>query len=319
MKTSPLRTKIIQWFDADQAAVDPEDRSIDIVRNLPYFGMHLACLGVIWVGWSPVAVLSAIALYLIRMFAITGFYHRYFSHRSFKTSRFVQGIFALLGCTAVQKGPLWWAAHHRHHHRVSDQKEDVHSPVQDGFWWSHVFWFLASVNFKTHYDRIKDFTKYPELVFLTRFDMVIPVVFAIVIYFTGYLLEIFVPHWGTNGSQMLIWCFFISTVVLGHATFTINSLSHVFGKRRFKTKDQSRNNWFLALITLGEGWHNNHHRFPGSVRQGFYWWEIDITYCVLRVMALLGIVWDLRPVPARILAEGRRTSIIPPSPEEHLP
>ena len=310
MKTSSVATRLKQWFDTDQQVENPDDRSVDILRNLPYFAMHLACLGVIWVGWSPVAVISAIALYLIRMFAITGFYHRYFSHRSFKTSRAAQFLFALLGCTAVQKGPLWWAAHHRHHHRCSDQEADVHSPVQHGFWWSHAFWFLASVNFKTHYDRIRDFSKYPELVFLTRYDMVIPVLFAMAIYLTGFLLEVFMPQLGTTGMQMLIWCFFISTIVLGHATFTINSLAHVIGKRRFKTKDNSRNNWFLALITLGEGWHNNHHRHPGSVRQGFYWWEIDLTYYILRLMAMVGIVWDLHPVPQRVLQEGRASQPI---------
>lgn len=308
MNISSPWLRLKQWFDADQVPHDPENTSLDWLRVLPYLGMHLACFGVIWVGWSPVAVLSAVALYLVRMFAITGFYHRYFSHRSFKTSRFAQFIFALVGCTAVQRGPLWWAAHHRHHHRVSDQDGDLHSPVRDGFWWSHILWFTSHVNFKTHYDRIKDFTKYPELVFLTRFDMVVPLLFAAATFVYGYVLGMMFPSLGTSGMQMLIWCFFISTIVLGHATFTINSLAHIFGKRRYETKDNSRNNWFLALITLGEGWHNNHHRFPGSVRQGFLWWQIDITYYVLRFMAMLGIVWDLRPVPERIIHEPKPTA-----------
>lgn len=309
-KSNSIWFRLKQWFDTDQDTTefDPNDRSLDWVRCFPYFAMHLACLAVIWVGWSPVAVWTALGFYLIRMFAITGFYHRYFSHRSFKTNRFFQFLFALLGCTAVQRGPLWWAAHHRHHHRVSDQPGDLHSPVVDGFWWSHLMWFTSPANFKTHYDKIKDFSKFPELVFLTRYDLVIPFLFALAIFAGGWALEIFAPGLGTNRWQMLVWGFFISTIVLGHATFTINSLSHIFGKKHYQTKDNSRNNWFLAMITLGEGWHNNHHRFPGSVRQGFVWWEIDLTYYALRFLALFGIVWDLRPVPQRIIEERRNPS-----------
>ena len=306
--SSKLFTRLKQWFDADQSPSlsDSDIKKFDWVRCLPYLAMHLACLGVFWIGWSPIAVFSALGLYLVRMFAITGFYHRYFSHRTFKTNRFFQFCFALLGCLAVQRGPLWWAAHHRHHHRASDQESDVHSPVQHGFWWSHLVWFTSSANFKTHYDRIRDFARFPELVFLTRFDMVVPALFAISIYITGEALAALFPGLGTSGLQMLIWCFFISTIVLGHATFTINSLAHIYGKRYYATKDNSRNNWFLALITLGEGWHNNHHRYPGSVRQGFVWWEIDITYYLLRAMAVVGIVWDLHPVPARVVQERQR-------------
>lgn len=299
------------WFDSDAAPQKANrSREIDWVRLIPFIAMHVVCVFVLWVGWSPFAVLFAAALYVLRMFAITGFYHRYFSHRSFKSSRIVQFVMAVWGMTAVQRGPLWWAAHHRHHHRHSDTEKDVHSPVRDGFWWSHMVWFASNTHFATHYDKIKDFAKFPELRFLNRYDLMVPVLFACAIYGTGILLEMYVPSMGTNGPQLLVWGFFVSTVVLFHATFTINSLSHVFGSRRYETTDNSRNNWFLAMITMGEGWHNNHHRFPASARQGFFWWEVDLTYYGLKAMSKLGLVWDLKPVPAKIRDEGRhkRTS-----------
>ncbi|MDJ0837077.1 MAG: acyl-CoA desaturase [Acidobacteriota bacterium] len=267
--------------------------------------MHVVCLGVLLVGWSPFAVGLAIFLYVARMFAITGFYHRYFSHRSFKSSRVFQFIMAVWGGTSVQRGALWWAAHHRHHHRHSDEETDVHSPTRHGFWWSHMVWFTSTKHFTTAYNKIKDFARYPELRFLNRYDLLVPILFALAIYIGGELLAVHAPGLGTDGPQLLIWGFFVSTVVLFHATFTINSLAHVYGKRRYNTKDGSRNNWLLALITLGEGWHNNHHRYPGSVRQGFFWWEIDLTWYGLKLLSLFGLVWDLRPVPARIRREGK--------------
>jgi stearoyl-CoA desaturase (Delta-9 desaturase) len=199
----------------------------------------------------------------------------------------VQFVFALLGAMAVQRGPLWWAAHHRHHHRHADNESDSHSPVQHGFWWSHVGWFLNSANFATRIELVPDLAKYPELRFLDRFDVAAPVALAALLFFIG-------------GAQLLIWGFFVSTVVLYHATFTVNSLAHVFGARRYVTADDSRNNWLLALLTFGEGWHNNHHYYPGAARQGFYWWEIDLTYYVLRMLAACGLIWDLKQVPARM-------------------
>jgi len=306
-KTRRLWKKLLLWFDAESGAAASDDpRSIDWLRCLPFIGMHLACLAVFWVGWSPFAVLFALALYLVRMFAITGFYHRYFSHRGFKTSRPVQLAMALVGCASVQRGPLWWAAHHRHHHRHSDEESDVHSPVRHGFWWSHMVWFTSSENFSTDYGKIKDFARFPELRFLNRYDMLVPILFAAAVFGLGVLLEAYLPGLGTNGGQLLVWGFFISTVCLYHGTFTINSLAHVYGRRRFETADNSRNNVLLALITLGEGWHNNHHRYPAAARQGFYWWEIDITYYGLRLMAALGLIWDLREVPTKIMREGSR-------------
>ncbi|WP_354013044.1 acyl-CoA desaturase [Dyella japonica] len=287
------------WFDAGaEGAASSNPRRIDWVRAIPFVAMHLACLGVILVGTSPVAMLTAAALYAIRMFALTGFYHRYFSHRAFRTSRAVQFVFALIGASCVQRGPLWWAAHHRNHHRHADTALDPHSPTVHGFLWSHAGWFLTSEAFRTDLDRVTDLRGFPELRWLDRYDTVVPVALALLLFGFGSLLHVLAPSWGTSGGQMLVWGFFISTIVLFHATVTINSLAHRFGRRRFPTHDDSRNNTWLALITFGEGWHNNHHFYPGSARQGFRWWEIDLTWYGLRFLALLGLVWDLKPVPA---------------------
>lgn len=297
-----MAVAVLRWFDT--SAVDviegPAADRIDWLRVVPFIGLHLACLGVIWVGFSWFALGVAVFLYLARMFAITGFYHRYFSHKSFKTSRVLQFLFALLGASSVQRGPLWWAAHHRHHHRHSDQPQDLHSPVQHGFWRSHMGWFMTPRAFGTDSKSIPDLMKYPELRLLDRYDILVPVLLAVLLFYGGKALAVYAPGLGTDGPQLLIWGFFVSTVALFHGTVTINSLCHVWGKRRYATRDQSRNNFWLALITLGEGWHNNHHHYPGSTRQGFYWWEIDITYYILRGMAALGLVWDLKPVPERL-------------------
>ncbi|MBV6423004.1 MAG: hypothetical protein NAOJABEB_00792 [Steroidobacteraceae bacterium] len=292
---------LARWFDSGQGPASAADQAgddrIDLARIVPFIAMHLACLLAFVVGVSPVAVTVAVIAYLVRMFAITGFYHRYFSHRSFKTSRVGQFVFGVLGASAVQRGPLWWAAHHRHHHAWSDRREDAHSPVQHGFLRSHMGWFLSRRGFVPDLKRVRDLLQFPELRWLDRFDIVVPVLLAVGMFALGVLLEDVAPHLGTNGWQMLTWGFFISTVAGYHGTYTINSLSHVFGRQRYRTGDSSRNNWLLALVTLGEGWHNNHHHYPSAVRQGFYWWEIDITYYVLKVLSWLGVIWDLKPVP----------------------
>lgn len=299
----PIQQRLLRWLDSSitPANVDAHtSNQVDWLRALPFVALHLACLAVIWVGWSPVAVLVAGLLYLVRMFAITGFYHRYFSHRAFKTSRFMQFVFALLGATAVQRGPLWWASMHRHHHANSDRVEDAHSPVHHGFFWSHVGWFLSDAHFATRTERVKELAAFPELRFLDRFDVVVPLLLAAGIYALGAWLESIRPEWGTNGWQMLVWGFVISTVLLYHATFSVNSLAHHWGSRRYQTADQSRNNVLIALFTLGEGWHNNHHHYPGAARQGFYWWEIDITWYGLKALQALGLIRELRSIPAEI-------------------
>jgi stearoyl-CoA desaturase (delta-9 desaturase) len=296
------------WFDT-QAITNADTEtgldSIDWLRAVPFVLLHIACIGVLWVGVSKVALAVAAALYAIRMFALTGFYHRYFSHRAFRTSRPVQFAFALIGASCVQRGPLWWASHHRNHHRHADTALDPHSPRFVGFMRSHMGWFLTPRAFRTDWSRIPDLGKYPELRWLDRYDIAVPVVLAIFLYGIGALLQYVAPSLETSGGQMLVWGFVVSTVVLFHATVTINSLAHRFGRRRFATSDDSRNNFWLALITFGEGWHNNHHFYPGSARQGFRWWEIDITWYGLRVMAMLGLVWDLKSAPAWVADKAR--------------
>lgn len=307
-----MLNKIVKWFDNEAASkdaslqlADPSQQpnnwhEIDWLRVVPFVLIHLACVSVIWVGVSWFAVLFALLMYGIRMFAVTGFYHRYFSHKAFHTSRFFQFILALFGASAVQRGPLWWASHHRHHHINSDDVSDAHSPVQHGFLWSHIGWFLSSKHFATQTERVKELAKFAELRWLDRFDILVPTLLAIKIYILGALLEAYYPNLQTNGLQLLVWGFAISTVALYHATFTVNSLAHVWGNRRYATSDQSRNNVFIAILTLGEGWHNNHHHFPGAARQGFYWWEIDLTYYGLKLLSALGLIWDLRTVPLEI-------------------
>ncbi len=297
-------TSIVRWFDTSAGDLEKPNHTgpntTNLLRVMPFILLHGMCLGVIWVGVSWIAVVVCLAMYVIRMFAITGFYHRYFSHRSFKASRPVQFMMALLGNSSAQRGPLWWAGHHRHHHKYSDAVEDAHSPRQHGFIWSHIGWITAKKNYATHWDSIADFAKFPELVFLDRFDVLVPVVTGFAMFFTGVGINHFWPELGTNGMQMLIWGFFVSTVLLFHGTCTINSLSHLMGRRRYQTDDDSRNSWLLAIITLGEGWHNNHHYYQTSARQGFYWWEYDLTYYGLTVMSWLGLVRDLKPVPAAV-------------------
>lgn len=299
-----------QWWDADVPSPEgtravTNQEGFDGRRFIPYVLLHLGCLFVLAVGWSPVAVIAAVLLYGIRMFAVTAFYHRYFAHRAFRTSRPMQFLFALLGNTAMQRGPLWWAATHRHHHRHSDHAEDKHSPIQSGFLWAHFGWLTAAENFPTDYARVKDLTRYPELVFLNRRCLIVPILYGAALWGLGSLLNAWLPQLGTSGAQLFVWGFFVSTVLLLHGTLFVNSLAHTFGRRRFATDDHSRNSLLLALITLGEGWHNNHHRYAHSARQGFYWWEIDISYYILRFMSWAGLIWDLKRVPDHVYQEAQ--------------
>lgn len=288
------------------------EKKLYLLGSPGFLLMHVACLLVLWAGFSWIALFTCVAFYVVRAFGITGGYHRYFSHRTYKTSRFFQFVLALLGTSAAQQGPLWWSAHHRNHHKYSDTKDDVHSPSMQGFWWSHMGWILAPQNKKTNYKLVPDLAKYPELRFLNRFYLLPPIALAIAIWALGMMLNNYFPALGTSGFQLLVWGFFLSTVLLYHGTFSVNSLAHLIGRRRFQTRDDSRNSLFVAIITLGEGWHNNHHYYPSSERQGFYWWEIDVSHYVLRVLSRLRLVWDLQSPPERIyepsLIRGRAMS-----------
>jgi stearoyl-CoA desaturase (delta-9 desaturase) len=263
------------------------DEKVDWVSSLPFITLHLLALGAFFVGFRWYYPVVALALYYVRMFGVTAGYHRYFAHRSYKTSRWFQFVLAFLAETSTQKGVLWWAAHHRDHHKYSDQPEDIHSPVQNSLWWSHVGWILSRKYIETKTDRIRDFAKYPELRFLNKHYWIPPVVMAAVLIAIG-------------GLPLAIWGYVVSTVLLWHGTFTINSLSHVFGSSRYPSNDASKNNFWLAMITMGEGWHNNHHFYQSTANQGWFWWEIDFSYYVLKMMSWLGLVWDLRTPPKHI-------------------
>ncbi|MHB8328914.1 MAG: acyl-CoA desaturase [Acidimicrobiales bacterium] len=273
--------------------------------GIPFVLVHLACLTVVVVGWSPVALSVCVMLYLTRAFGITGFYHRCFSHRAFRTTRPVQFAGAVLGAAAAQRGPLWWVAHHRVHHKYTDRPGDVHSPRVSGAAWSHVLWIFAPANQATDLTQVPDLARFPELRFLDRFHHLVPAVAGLSTFGLGVLLGWAAPGLHTSGPQMFVWGFAISTVALYHSTFAVNSVAHRFGRRRFDTRDDSRNNWLVSLLVLGEGWHNNHHRYPMSARQGFARWELDPTWMAIRALASLRLASDLRPVPDQILQAAR--------------
>jgi stearoyl-CoA desaturase (delta-9 desaturase) len=279
---------------------DEGKKGIYWTDNLPFLLFHVAPIAVFWVGWSAFAVAFAALYYLVRMFAITAFYHRYFSHHAFVTNRFFQFLFAFLGCSSMQNGPLWWAAIHRHHHIHADTDEDLHSPKIQGFVWSHIGWILAAENKRIRVEYVKDWLRYPELIFLENISYAIPIVEAGIILALGHILSLYWPGLHTNGPQLLVWGFFISTLLCSHATFSINSVDHMYGSRRYDMPNTSRNNFWTAVLTLGEGWHNNHHHYPITAKAGFYWWELDITYYLLMLLSLFGIVRNLNPLPDNI-------------------
>ncbi|MCF7837057.1 MAG: fatty acid desaturase [Candidatus Marinimicrobia bacterium] len=291
---------------APRRARRPDER-ITVRDAAPLLLMHLAALSVFWVGFSWAALSACLLLYALRVFALTGGYHRYFAHKSYRTSRGFQFVLAFIGATAAQLGPLWWAAHHRHHHQHADQDADIHSPVRDGFWWAHIGWLLCSRHTATRLERIPDFARFPELRWLDRHAYLPPLLLAGALYGLGAALAATRPAGNVTGPQMLAWGFFLSTVLVYHATFCINSLMHLVGRRPYDTPDTSGNNLILALLTFGEGWHNNHHRYPIATRQGFRPGEMDITYAILRALERLGLVWDLREPPVS-LAQYRTTN-----------
>jgi len=281
-------------FEHDHAH-DHHEPHNDIIypATIPFVLVHLVCFAAIWTGITTEAVVIGISLYFIRMWAITGAFHRYFSHRSYKTSRVFQFLLAFLGQTCAQRGVIWWAAIHRHHHLHSDTELDAHSPRHTGFWFSHVGWIFSPPKAEANYDSVPDLTQYPELRFLNKFHLIPAITLGVAVFLIA-------------GWPGLVVGFFWSTVAVYHGSFSINSLAHVVGNQRYITGDDSRNNWWLALITLGEGWHNNHHHYQSSTRQGFRWYEIDITYYILKMMSWTGVVWDLRAPPAEVVNNERK-------------
>ncbi|TPV94194.1 MAG: acyl-CoA desaturase [Myxococcales bacterium FL481] len=252
----------------------------------PFVLVHLLAFGAVFTGVTVTDVVVGVALYWIRMFGVTGAYHRYFSHRSYKTSRWFQFVLAWLAMSSSQKGVLWWAAHHRHHHKYSDKINDVHSPARHGLFYAHVGWLFNNTE-ETDYSRVRDLARYPELVLLNKYWVVPPALLG------------FAVWWWLGWSGLFIG-FMASTAVLWHGTFTINSFTHLWGKRVYDTDDDSRNSMLFALITMGEGWHNNHHYYQASTAQGWHWWQIDMTYYVLKMLSWVGLVWDLRAVPPHV-------------------
>ena len=289
-------------MDADvMESSTPTDR-IAWGKSLPYVALHVGALVGLFIHeltWP--AFLASVAWYMVGMFAITAGYHRYFAHRGYKTSRAFQFVLAFLGTLVAQKGPLWWAGHHRHHHKHSDGEQDVHSPRR-GFFWAHQGWILVRRFDATPYHQIRDFAKYPELRFLGETYFVWPVAYFFVV-------------WAVAGINVAFYMVIVTTVVLYHVTYCINSLAHMWGSRRYPTTDDSRNNVLLALLTHGEGWHNNHHFYPSTARNGFFWWEVDLSYYVLKMLSWVGLVWDLREPPRWVL-EGKARKY--PAPVEVL-
>jgi stearoyl-CoA desaturase (delta-9 desaturase) len=288
------------------AWVPDKDEKMDLPGSIPFLSVHLGALvGLFLVGCSWTAVGVALALYGVRMFGITAGYHRYLSHRSFKTSRWFQFALSWLATSSAQMGPLWWSSHHRYHHLYSDTEKDVHSPILRTVYWAHVGWIMCSKYMSTITTLVKDLDRYPELRWLNRWHVVPPIVTGCFTFALGAALHRWAPGLGTTSWQLLVWGFFISTVFLYHGTFCINSFCHLMGSRRYQTGDSSRNSLILAIITLGEGWHNNHHRYPASERQGFFWWEIDPTHYGLVVLSWFGLVWELKAPPEDVLREAR--------------
>jgi stearoyl-CoA desaturase (delta-9 desaturase) len=261
------------------------------VRAVPFLVLHIAALVLpffVPITWTAVGL--ALFFYIVRMFGITGVYHRYFAHRAYKTSRWFQFVLTWIGCAALQKGPLWWAGHHRHHHKHSDQEDDPHSPIIRTVWWAHIGWVISG-RFRHRPDgSMKDFERFPELRLLDEIFSWVPGLSVAVI---CYVIA---------GWSGVVWGFLVSTVLLYHGTFLVNSACHIWGSRRYATTDESKNNWWAAILTLGEGWHNNHHHYQSCARQGFKWWEIDVSYYIIRTLGFVGLVWDIREPTPKALA-----------------
>jgi len=268
-----------------------------------FVSFHLACLLGFHTGVSAVALAAAGVMYLVRGLGVTAGLHRYFAHKAFQTGRVFQFLLALAGSLATQGGLLWWVSHHRDHHRYTESPRDMHSPRAHGLWHAHMGWMMSPECFSTSGANVKDLHRYPELKFLQRHYIWLILAQAGALFGLGAVLDMLWPQLGTSGLQMLVWAYFISTVVLWHSTFMVNSVCHRWGSSPYDARDDSTNNWLVVILALGEGWHNNHHKFAGSARHGLHWWQFDLTWLVLRLLEKLGLISGLKvPRPAQVAA-----------------
>ncbi|MDA8561648.1 acyl-CoA desaturase [Gammaproteobacteria bacterium] len=298
-------SSIKAWFDNSHIEENIDNsENINWLRCTPFIILHVSLIFGIFAPITTAGIVLCLASYFIRMFAITAFFHRYFAHKTFTTSKTIETLFALIGTSAAQRGPIWWASHHRGHHKYSDTQLDEHSPEKKGFIKSHMLWFMCNRNFHTRKSFVKDLLRKKNLQFIDRFDGIIPLCFLALLALLGYCAQHF-TNINLTPFTAMYWGFAVPTVLLLHATFSINSFGHTFGKKVYKTGDGSRNNWVLAIITLGEGWHNNHHHWPISAKQGFKWQQIDISYYCLLLMKKLRLIKDIKIVPMSKLDKNK--------------
>jgi stearoyl-CoA desaturase (delta-9 desaturase) len=293
---------------AEAAAAPIEHARIDQVANLAATLVPLALVGFAmwsaWGGalrWQDLVVLAV--CYALTGLGITVGYHRLLTHRSFKTSAPMRGLFAALGSAAIEGPVIEWVANHRKHHRFSDQPGDPHSPHLDhgggwrgalaGLFHAHVGWIFADQELASEERYAKDLLADPVVRFVDRTFVLwvflgLAVPFALGYALTGSLV---------GGLTGLLWGGAVRIFLLHHSTFSINSLCHFFGHRRFATGDESRNLLWLSLPTFGEAWHNNHHAFPTSARHGLRWWQLDPSAWLIAALERTGLIWDVVRIP----------------------
>lgn len=255
---------------------------------------HLSVVLVFISGYSFTALITFLILYLARLFVITGFYHRYYSHQSYQTSRWLQFILTLIGTSAGQQGPLSWATSHITHHQHADTRGDPHSPVLTSGLYAHIGWLMQKDALPTNDKLVKPFLKFPEIVFLDRYHYLGTTGLIISLALLGTFLSTHHPELGTSALQLVSWGFILSTLLILHGACLVNSVAHLYGYRRFRTTDNSHNVWWLFPLTLGDNWHNNHHHTPRSASFSYAWWEVDIIYLCILLLEKSGLVWNVK-------------------------
>jgi stearoyl-CoA desaturase (delta-9 desaturase) len=250
---------------------------------------HIFAIAAFWsFSWTNLAV--ALALHWIAVgFGISLGYHRLHTHRGFKTSKAFEYFLAICGTLTLEGGPMFWVATHRQHHQLSDQEGDPHSP-RDGGFWAHMGWILFG---DTHHNNTELMGKYAPDLGREPFYRWLNTYHYLPLTTLGLILL------AVGGWSMVLWGIFLRVIVGLHATWLVNSATHMWGSRRFETRDDSRNSWWVALLTFGEGWHNNHHAHPVSARHGLAWYEFDISWITLRILNAFGIVRDLKVAKVR--------------------